>query len=49
MSGMQSTPLACGPGHPEWSWSYLDIASRYITFTCTLQLFTFTYVLEGPF
>ena len=31
------TPLACGPGYPELSKSYMDMASK---------LFTFTYVLD---
>ena len=31
------TPLACGPGSPELSKSYMDMASKLFTFT-----FTFT-------
>ena len=31
------TPLACGPGFPELSKSYMDMASKLFTFT-----FTFT-------
>ena len=31
------TPLACGPGYPELSKSYMDMASKLFTFT-----FTFT-------
>ena len=27
------TPLACGPGSPEWSKSYMDMASKLFTFT----------------
>ena len=30
-------PLACGPGYPELSKSYMDMASKLFTFT-----FTFT-------
>ena len=26
------TPLACGPGHPELSKSYMDMASKLFTF-----------------
>ena len=29
------TPLACGPGHPELSKSYMDMASKLFTFTFT--------------
>ena len=32
-------PLACGPGHPELSKSYMDMASK---------LFTFTFPLTWP-
>ena len=28
-------PLACGPGHPEWAKSYMDMASKLFTFTFT--------------
>ena len=31
------SPLACGPGYPELSKSYMDMASKLFTFT-----FTFT-------
>ena len=34
---MWFTPLACGPGSPELSKSYMDMASKLLTFT-----FTFT-------
>ena len=30
------TPLACGPGHPELSKSYMDMASKLFTFTLHL-------------
>ena len=30
------TPLACGPGSPELSKSYMDMASKLFTFTFTL-------------
>ena len=33
--------MACGPGHPELSKSYMDMASKLFTFTFT---FTFTYI-----
>ena len=29
------SPLACGPGHPELSKSYMDMASKLLTFTFT--------------
>ena len=29
------TPLACGPGSPELSKSYMDMASKLFTFTFT--------------
>ena len=35
------TPLACGPGHPELSKSYMDMASKLFTFT-------FTFTGGGP-
>ena len=31
------TPLACGPGHPELSKSYMDMASKLFTFALHLQ------------
>ena len=36
------TPLACGPGSPELSKSYMDMASKLFTFT-----FTFTCTPYG--
>ena len=36
------TPVACGPGSPELSKSYMDMASKLFTFT-----FTFTYQRAG--
>ena len=32
------TPSACGPGHPELSKSYMDMASKSLTFTFTFTL-----------
>ena len=32
------TPLACGPGYPELSKSYMDMASKLFTFTLHLQV-----------
>ena len=29
------TPLACGPGYPDLSKSYMDMASKLFTFTFT--------------
>ena len=34
------TPLACGPGHPELSKSYMDTASKLFTFTFTFTINT---------
>ena len=31
------TPSACGPGHPELSQSYMDMASKLFTFTSSVQ------------
>ena len=36
-------PLACGPGYPELSKSYMDMASKLFTFT-----FTFTVASIAP-
>ena len=36
------TPSACGPGHPQLSKSYMDMASKLFTFT-----FTFTFTLHA--
>ena len=36
VGGVQvATPLACGPGWPELSQSYTDMASKTLTFTST--------------
>ena len=35
------TPLACGPGHPELSKSYMDMASSLFIFTLTFTRLTF--------
>ena len=32
------TPLACGPGSPELSKSYMDMASKLFTFTFAFTL-----------
>ena len=37
------TPLACGPGSPELSESYMDMASKLITFTFTLKKILYMY------
>ena len=34
------TPLACGPGYPELSKSYMDMASKLFTFTFTFTMLT---------
>ena len=40
------TPLGCGPGHPELSKSYMDMASKLFTFTftCTWIIVSFARV-----
>ena len=34
---MWFTPLPCGPGYPELSKSYMDMASKLLTFTFTSE------------
>ena len=38
------TPLACGPGSPELSKSYMDMASKLFTFTFTYIHTVHTYI-----
>ena len=45
-------PLACGPGSPELSKAYLNMASELFTFTFTLTFtcaFTFTFTCRFTF
>ena len=42
------TPSACGPGHPELSKSYMDMAGTLFTFTVTYVNVNMQCVCAGP-